>query len=44
MNHSDLSEHSEEEEQIVTKQPQAECAMLEETKDIPNAQANSATN
>ena len=33
MIHSDLSDHSEEEEQIVTRQPEAEDAPSLETKD-----------
>ena len=43
MIHSDLSDHSEEEEQSVTEQSQADCTMLEETKAIPE-EANSTTN
>ena len=43
MMHSDLSDHSEEKEQSVTKQSQADCTMLEETKAIPE-EADSTTN
>ena len=43
MIHSVLSDHSEEEEQSVTDQAQADYRMLEETKAIPE-EADSTTN
>ena len=43
MIYSDLSDHSEEEEQLVTEQSQADCTILEETKAIPE-EVNSTTN